>query len=89
MSLYIGVGFFWANNSSRRNRGYRTAIAAVDVEHYSASAVARAVVFCIFDLHEIGDLLYSISMPDVDCRDERLPQSESATDSSFLSFVDV
>jgi hypothetical protein len=32
--------------------------------------VESAVVFCIFDFHMIGDLLYSITMPDVDLRDE-------------------
>jgi hypothetical protein len=40
--------------------------------------VESAVVFCIFDFHMIGDLLYSITMPDVDLLDELLPQSASA-----------
>ena len=42
------------------------------------SAMESAVVFCIFDSHMIGDLLYSMTMPDVDLRDELLPQSASA-----------
>ena len=51
----------------------------------SASAVESAVVFCIFDFHAIGDLLYSMIMPDVDHRDELLPQSESAyPDNKFV-----
>ena len=37
-----------------------------------------AVVFFIFDFHMIGDLLYSMTMPDVDLRDVLLPQSASA-----------
>ncbi len=36
------------------------------------------MVFCIFDFHIIGDLLYSMTMPDVDLLDEVLPQSASA-----------
>ncbi len=37
-----------------------------------------AVVFCIFDFHMIGDLLYSITMQAVDLLDELLPQSATA-----------
>jgi hypothetical protein len=43
-----------------------------------ASAVESAVVFCIFDFHMIGDLLYSMTMQAVDLREELLPQSASA-----------
>jgi hypothetical protein len=35
--------------------------ASVVAEYYSASAVERAIVFCILDFHEIGDLLYSMT----------------------------
>ena len=35
-----------------------------------ASAVESALVFYIFDFHMTSDLLYSMTMPDVDLRDE-------------------
>ena len=41
-------------------------------KQYSASAVESAVVFCIFDFHMINDLLYSMTMPDVDLLEELL-----------------
>ena len=41
----------------------------------SSTSVESAVVFCIFDFHMIGDLLYRMTMPNVDLRDELLPQS--------------
>jgi hypothetical protein len=40
-------------------------VAVIDAEYFSASAVEAAVVFCILDFHEMGDLLYSISMLDM------------------------
>ena len=54
----------------------------------SSAAVESAVVFCIFDFHMIGDLLYRMTMPNVDLRDELLPQSASAyPDSMSPSFI--
>ena len=47
-----------------------------------------AIVFCIFDFHMICDLLYSMTMPDVDLREELLPQSASAyPDKRSTSFI--
>ena len=46
------------------------------------------MVFCIFDFHMIGDLLYSMTMPDVDLREELSPQSASAyPDKRSTSFI--
>ena len=47
-----------------------------------------AVVFCIFDFHMIGDLFYSMTMQDVDLREELLPQFASAyPDKRSTSFI--
>jgi hypothetical protein len=46
-------------------RMYRTSVAAVDAEFYSASAVDRAVVFCNLDRQRTGDSLYKHRLPDV------------------------
>jgi hypothetical protein len=83
VSSYTGVGEAWAKPmlSRRLQRSrYRTSVAAVDAEQYSASAVDSAVVFCIFECQRIGpgDLLYRQRFPDVERREELLPQSESA-----------
>ncbi len=59
---------------------------AADAEYHSASAVESAVVFCIFDFHMIGDLLHSMSMPDVDLRDELLIKSASAYPGQSVSY---
>jgi hypothetical protein len=40
--------------------------------------VERAIVFCSFDLHVIGVLLYRKRLPVVECLDRLLAQSESA-----------
>ena len=48
-------------------------------------AVESAVVFCIFDFHMIGDLLYSMTMPDVHLREELLPQSAAAYPAKWSS----
>ena len=47
-----------------------------------------AVVFYIFDFHMIGNLLYRMTMPDVDLREEQLPQSASTyLDKRSTSFI--
>jgi hypothetical protein len=73
---------------SRRARRYRTSHQAADAEQYSASAVESAVVFCIFDLDMLGDFMYIMTIPDVDLRDDLLPQSALAyPDNRSISFV--
>ena len=61
-----------------------------DLTARSRCRVVLAVVFCIFDFHMIGDLLYSMTMPDVDLREELLPQSAAASaypDNRSTSFI--
>ncbi len=53
---------------------YTISVPAVVAEYYSASAVERAVVFCIFDFHMISALLYNRSVPDVDRREQLFSQ---------------
>jgi hypothetical protein len=72
-------GTSWANPSrSWRLRRYRTSTPAADAEEYPASAVDRAVVFCIFDCHMIGDSWYNTKFPGLDLRfpsqGQRLPR---------------
>ena len=76
------------HNFSTSALRYKTSQPAADAEYYSASAVESAVVFCIFDFHMIGDLLYSMTVPDVDLREVLLPQSAFAyPDKRSTSFI--
>ena len=70
LSSQIRVGFFYPKLSRRRSaRRYKTSHPVANAEWYSVSAVESAVVFCIFDFQMIGDLLCSMTMPDVDLRE--------------------
>ncbi len=63
---------------SRRLPRYRAFTPAADTESYFTFAVDRVIVFCIFDRHMIGDLVYNTKFPKVDLQKELFPQSESA-----------
>jgi hypothetical protein len=54
------------------------AVAAVDADECSASAVDSAAVLRILERQRIGGLLCRHRLPDVARREELLPQSESA-----------
>ncbi len=55
LSSYTGVGDWWVKPSwSRSLQRYSTSLPAVNAELYSASAVDRAVIFCILESHMIG-----------------------------------
>jgi hypothetical protein len=86
--VYLGGLLLLESETVQRSPEVQNPQPAADAEKYSAPAVESAVVFCIFDFHIIGDLLYSITISDVDLRDELLPQSASAyPDKRSISFV--